>query len=94
MINQLINESESQKCSRYIKISEGRRNGKEWRTGSGKCVWNVFSIFSIHVTVQKLGISNFYFFLEINTFISQGCIKLLTSDSKAFYNATKDFYMK
>ncbi|XDV46539.1 hypothetical protein PO909_014421, partial [Leuciscus waleckii] len=30
------------------------------------------------------------FFKEMNTFIQQGCIKLIKSDSKDIYNVTKD----
>ncbi len=31
---------------------------------------------------------------EINTFIQQGCTKLIKSDSKDIYNVTKYFYFK
>jgi len=31
---------------------------------------------------------------EINTFINQGCIKLIKSKSKVIYNVAKDFYLK
>lgn len=33
-------------------------------------------------------------FLEINTCIHQGCIKLINSDSKDIYNGTKVFYFQ
>jgi len=33
-----------------------------------------------------------YFCTEINTFIQQGCIKLIESESKEMYNVTTDFY--
>ncbi len=36
----------------------------------------------------------FFFFLEINTFIQQGCIKLIKSDITDIYNVTKDLYFK
>ncbi len=38
--------------------------------------------------------SLFYFFKEMNTFIQHWCIKLIKSDSKDIYNATKDFDWK
>ncbi len=31
---------------------------------------------------------------EINTFIQQGCIKLIKSESKDIYIVAKDFYFK
>ncbi len=34
------------------------------------------------------------FLREINTFIQQGCIKLIKNDSKEIYNVTKYFYFK
>ncbi len=33
-----------------------------------------------------------YLFKESDTFIQQGCITLIKSDSKDIYNVTKDFY--
>ncbi len=40
-------------------------------------------------------IYHFYIFLkEINTFIKQGCIKLIKSDSKNIYDVAKDFHKK
>ncbi len=32
--------------------------------------------------------------IESNTFILQGCIKLIKSDDKDIYNVTKDFYFR
>ncbi len=34
------------------------------------------------------------FIIEINTFIKQGCFKLIKSDDKNIYNATKYFYFR
>jgi len=31
---------------------------------------------------------------EINTFIQEGCIQLIKSDSKDIYNVTKAFYFR
>ncbi len=36
----------------------------------------------------------FYFFERNNTFIQQGQIQLIESDSKDIYNVTKDLYFK
>ncbi len=43
-------------------------------------------------SVKKIVITRLYFFEEINTFIQQGWIKLINSDSKDIYNVIKDFY--
>ncbi len=40
------------------------------------------------------GISTFFFLYEINTFIQQGRIKLIKSDSKNIHNVTIDLYFK
>ncbi len=45
---------------------------------------------SMYTTVQKFGGSK----KEINILIKQGSIKLVKSDSKGFYNITKDFNFK
>ncbi len=37
---------------------------------------------------------SFFLSNEINTFVQQGPIKLIKSDSKDIYNVTKDFYSK
>jgi len=52
--------------------------------------YNVISLFSyIYATVQNV------FLEETNTFIQQGCIKLIESDSKEdIYNVRKGFYFK
>ncbi len=39
----------------------------------------------IYNTIQKFGVSILIFLREINTFIQQGCIKLIKSDSKDIY---------
>ncbi len=39
----------------------------------------------IYATIQKYGVSK-CFFQEINTFIQQGCIKFIKSDSKVIFN--------
>jgi len=44
-------------------------------------------------TVQNFRVSKI-FLKEINTFIQQGCIQFIKSDSKEMYNVTKDFYFK
>ncbi len=41
----------------------------------------------MYPAIQKL-------FKEINTFILQGCIKLIKSDSKDIHYVTKDVYFK
>jgi len=33
-------------------------------------------------------------FKAVNTFIQQGCFKLIKSDNKDIYNVTRDFYFK
>ncbi len=45
----------------------------------------------LYTIIQKFVVSKI-FFKDINTFIQQGCIKLIKSDSKDIYNVTKDFY--
>ncbi len=45
------------------------------------------------LTIQKFGVSKIIL-KEMSTFIHQGCIKLIKSDSKDVYNVTKDFYFK
>ncbi len=44
----------------------------------------------LYTTIQKLD----FFPQEMYTFIHQGCIKLIKSDSEDIYNVTKDFYFK
>ncbi len=44
---------------------------------------------SKYTTIQKFWVSN-----EINTFIQQGCIKMIKRDSKDICNVTKDLYVK
>jgi len=39
-----------------------------------------------------LGSVRYIFFIEINTFIQQRCIKLIKCDSKDIYNGTKYFF--
>ncbi len=41
---------------------------------------------------QKIGF--FLLLKEINTFIEQGCIKLISNESKYIYNVTEDLYFK
>ncbi len=33
-------------------------------------------------------------FIEIDTFMQQGCVKLVKSESKDVYKVSKDFYFK
>ncbi len=40
--------------------------------------------------LQTASFVNYFFFFLINTFIQQGCIKLIKIDSKYIYNVTKD----
>ncbi len=43
---------------------------------------------TIHTTIQRFRVSNFFsllFFKENNTFIQQGCVKWIKSDSKDLY---------
>ncbi len=48
---------------------------------------------TVHIQLLKsLGLVRFL--KEINTFIDQGCIKLIKSDSKDIHNVTNDFYFK
>ncbi len=49
---------------------------------------------NIKYTVHFENLGSISFFKEINTFIYQGCIKLIKSDDKDIYNVTKDFYFK
>ncbi len=46
-----------------------------------------------YTEVQKYGVSMFVF-KEINTFIHQGRIKFIKTDSKDIYNVTKDYHFK
>jgi len=46
---------------------------------------------SIHI--QKFEVGKFSFEEEINTFIEQGCIKLIKSDSTDIYKIKKHFYL-
>ncbi len=49
----------------------------------------------MYTITQKFGVRKRFFFLkEINTFIHQGCIQLIESDSKNIYNVTNYFYFK
>ncbi len=40
------------------------------------------------------GISKIFFCCQVITFIQQGSIKLIKSDSKDIYEVTEDFYCK
>ncbi len=46
------------------------------------------------ITQQCMYMYSFYHKKLLNTFIQQRRIKLIKSDSKCIYNATKDFYFK
>ncbi len=50
----------------------------------------------MHSTFQKFGVSKYTVskYKLMYTFIHQGCIKLIISDSKDTYNVTKDLYFK
>ncbi len=45
-----------------------------------------------YTIVQRFWVSYIFFFKEINSFIQQGCIKLIKCDSKDICSLTKDFY--
>ncbi len=55
-------------------------------------VWNKKLCNIIHYTFQSQ--YNEGGGIESNTFILQGCIKLIKSDDKDIYNVTKDFYFR
>ncbi len=40
---------------------------------------------SICTTIQMFGVSNYYFFKESNTFIQEGCVKLIKGESADLY---------
>ncbi len=49
----------------------------------------------IHFKVQKFKVSEKLFSeREMNTYIQQGCIKLIKTDSKDIYNVRKDYCLK
>ncbi len=40
------------------------------------------------------GMTLFFYFKQMYTFILQGCVKFIKSDGKVIYNVTKYFYFK
>jgi len=51
----------------------------------------VFHLFALFIYVYTIPFKSCCFFKEINTFIQQGCIKLIKRD---IFNVTKYFYLK
>ncbi len=56
-------------------------------------VWFLYKINKSH-KLHYISTLHSTFFKEINTFIQQGCIKLIKSDNKNINNVTKDFYLE
>ncbi len=59
-----------------------------------KIKMNFNTVIKISLIIKEVYSSHYTFLGEINTFVQQGCIKLIKSDGEEMYNVTKDLYFK